>query len=122
MPYYSADLVDARVVADGNILSAAGVTAGLVGNPEIITKIRVARDSGGVDYFVRQTYQDLCDPIPSDSFRFAGNPGGITGRLGSKIWVRCVCSADSDEKGERLALWKVFLQTSGRSFVVEGIG
>jgi cyclohexyl-isocyanide hydratase len=29
MPYYGADLVDARVVVDGNIISAAGVTAGL---------------------------------------------------------------------------------------------
>jgi len=29
MPYYDADLVDARVVVDGNIISAAGVTAGL---------------------------------------------------------------------------------------------
>jgi len=29
MPYYGANLVDARVVADGNIISAAGVTAGL---------------------------------------------------------------------------------------------
>jgi cyclohexyl-isocyanide hydratase len=29
MPYYGADLVDARVAVDGNIISAAGVTAGL---------------------------------------------------------------------------------------------
>jgi len=29
MSYYGADLVDARVVVDGNIISAAGVTAGL---------------------------------------------------------------------------------------------
>ena len=29
MPHYGADLVDARVVVDGNIISAAGVTAGL---------------------------------------------------------------------------------------------
>jgi cyclohexyl-isocyanide hydratase len=29
MPYYGADLVDARVVVDGNIISAAGVTAGM---------------------------------------------------------------------------------------------
>jgi cyclohexyl-isocyanide hydratase len=29
MPYYDADLVDSRVVVDGNIISAAGVTAGL---------------------------------------------------------------------------------------------
>ena len=29
MPYYGADLVDARVVVDGKIISAAGVTAGL---------------------------------------------------------------------------------------------
>jgi cyclohexyl-isocyanide hydratase len=29
MPYYGAELVDARVVVDGNIISAAGVTAGL---------------------------------------------------------------------------------------------
>jgi cyclohexyl-isocyanide hydratase len=29
MPYYGANLVDARVVVDGNIISAAGVTAGL---------------------------------------------------------------------------------------------
>jgi len=29
MPYYGAELVDARVVVDGNIVSAAGVTAGL---------------------------------------------------------------------------------------------
>jgi cyclohexyl-isocyanide hydratase len=29
MPYYGAALVDARVVVDGNIISAAGVTAGL---------------------------------------------------------------------------------------------
>jgi cyclohexyl-isocyanide hydratase len=29
MPYYGADLVDARVVVDGNIITAAGVTAGL---------------------------------------------------------------------------------------------
>jgi cyclohexyl-isocyanide hydratase len=29
MPYYRANLVDARVVVDGNIISAAGVTAGL---------------------------------------------------------------------------------------------
>ena len=29
MPHYGADLVDARVAVDGNIISAAGVTAGL---------------------------------------------------------------------------------------------
>jgi cyclohexyl-isocyanide hydratase len=29
VPYYGADLADARVVVDGNIISAAGVTAGL---------------------------------------------------------------------------------------------
>jgi cyclohexyl-isocyanide hydratase len=29
MPYYGADLADARVVVDGSIISAAGVTAGL---------------------------------------------------------------------------------------------
>jgi cyclohexyl-isocyanide hydratase len=29
MPYYGAELVDARVVVDGNMVSAAGVTAGL---------------------------------------------------------------------------------------------
>jgi cyclohexyl-isocyanide hydratase len=29
MPYYGAVLADARVVVDGNIISAAGVTAGL---------------------------------------------------------------------------------------------
>jgi cyclohexyl-isocyanide hydratase len=29
MPHYGAELVDARVVVDGNIISAAGVTAGL---------------------------------------------------------------------------------------------
>ena len=29
MPHYAADLVDARVVVDGNLISAAGVTAGL---------------------------------------------------------------------------------------------
>jgi cyclohexyl-isocyanide hydratase len=29
MPYYGAHLVDARVVVDGNIISGAGVTAGL---------------------------------------------------------------------------------------------
>lgn len=29
MPYYGAVLVDARVAVDGNIISAAGVTAGL---------------------------------------------------------------------------------------------
>ncbi len=29
MPYYGAVLVDARVVVDGNFISAAGVTAGL---------------------------------------------------------------------------------------------
>lgn len=29
IPYYGADLVDARVVVDGNIISGAGVTAGL---------------------------------------------------------------------------------------------
>jgi cyclohexyl-isocyanide hydratase len=29
MPYYGADLADARIVVDGNIISAVGVTAGL---------------------------------------------------------------------------------------------
>jgi cyclohexyl-isocyanide hydratase len=29
MPHFGADLVDARVVVDGNIISTAGVTAGL---------------------------------------------------------------------------------------------
>jgi transcriptional regulator GlxA family with amidase domain len=29
MPHYGADLVDARVAVDGNIISAAGVAAGL---------------------------------------------------------------------------------------------
>jgi cyclohexyl-isocyanide hydratase len=31
MPYYGAALVDSRIVVDGNIISAAGVTAGLSG-------------------------------------------------------------------------------------------
>jgi len=40
MPYYGAVLVDARVVADGNIISAAGVTAGLDAALVVVSLLR----------------------------------------------------------------------------------
>lgn len=40
MPYYGAELVDARVVVDGNIVSAAGVTAGLDGALALVALLR----------------------------------------------------------------------------------
>jgi cyclohexyl-isocyanide hydratase len=40
MPYYGADLVDARVVVDGNLISAAGVTAGLDGALALVSLLR----------------------------------------------------------------------------------
>jgi cyclohexyl-isocyanide hydratase len=40
MSYYGADLADARVVVDGNIISAAGVTAGLDGALVLVSILR----------------------------------------------------------------------------------
>ena len=40
MPYYGAVLVDARVVVDGNLISAAGVTAGLDGALALVSLLR----------------------------------------------------------------------------------
>jgi len=40
MPYYGAVLVDARVAVDGNIISAAGVTAGLDGAHALTSLLR----------------------------------------------------------------------------------
>ena len=40
MPYYDAILADARVVVDGNIISAAGVTAGLDGALVVVSLLR----------------------------------------------------------------------------------
>jgi cyclohexyl-isocyanide hydratase len=40
MPYYGADLKDARVVVDGNLISAAGVTAGLDGALVLVSLLR----------------------------------------------------------------------------------
>ena len=40
MPYYGAVLVDARVVVDGNIISAAGVTAGLDAALALVSLLR----------------------------------------------------------------------------------
>jgi cyclohexyl-isocyanide hydratase len=40
MPYYGAELREARVVVDGNIISAAGVTAGLDAALELVSLLR----------------------------------------------------------------------------------
>ena len=40
MPHYGADLVDARVAVDGNIISAAGVTAGLDAALALVSLLR----------------------------------------------------------------------------------
>ena len=40
MPYYGATLVDARVVVDGNLISAAGVTAGLDAALALVSLLR----------------------------------------------------------------------------------
>lgn len=40
MPYYGAVLVDARVVVDGNFISAAGVTAGIDGALALVSLLR----------------------------------------------------------------------------------
>jgi cyclohexyl-isocyanide hydratase len=40
MRYYGAILVDARVVVDGNLISAAGVTAGLDGALALVSLLR----------------------------------------------------------------------------------
>src|SRR5262249_4146882 len=42
MPYYGAVLVDARVIADGNLISAAGVTAGLDAALVVVSLLRGA--------------------------------------------------------------------------------
>jgi cyclohexyl-isocyanide hydratase len=83
MPCYGADLVDGRVVVDGNIVSAAGVTTGLAAALVLVSLLRgdaVAHEiqvaieyapnpvfhSGtpeGAPAQVLQTFQRKCEPI-----------------------------------------------------------
>lgn len=106
MPYYGADLVDARVVVDRNIISAAGVTAGLDAALVLVSLLRGASAAQEIQLAIEyapnpvfhsgtpesappevlQSFQKKYDPIGAarkkDAIRYAERRGLSEGESG----------------------------------------
>jgi cyclohexyl-isocyanide hydratase len=86
MPHYGAELVDARVVVDGNIISAAGVTAGLDAALVLVSllrgdataqEIQLAIEYAPAPIFDSGT-PDTAPPDVLESFRRKYEPIGVS--------------------------------------------
>jgi len=86
MPYYGAVLVDARVAVDGNIISAAGVTAGLDGALALASLLRGYAAAQEIQLAIEYAPNPIFDSGTPESapslraFRTSTNRSGMQGK------------------------------------------